>query len=88
MRRLSLNKRKAERKVIVTSELTGEQIDTYSEAWRHETECRHVLGMLKVRGAATEFIARVSKRRGEQAGKRLFDDSMKLKEKRLEAQRS
>ena len=69
-------------KNLVLSELTGEPIDTYSEAHRHECECRHVLGMLNVRGAATEFIARVSKRRGEQAGKRLFDDSMKLKQLR------
>ena len=68
--------------------LSDEWVPSDSEAYRHYCECRHVLGMLKVRGAATEFIARVSKRRGEQAGKRLFDDSMKLKEKRLEAQRS
>ena len=67
---------------LVRLELDGRLVRSDSEAHRHECECRHVLGMLKVRGAATEFIARVRKRRGEQAGKRLFDDSMKLKEKR------
>ena len=66
------------------SELTGETVNTSSEAWRHECECRYILELLKVKGAGPDYVRDVEKRRGSAAAMRLFDDVMKLKKLRKE----
>jgi hypothetical protein len=49
-----------------------ETLDTSSEAWRFECECRHVLN-LQVRGARRQYLDGVKKVRGEAAALRLED---------------
>lgn len=58
---------------IVTSELTGQPIDTYSEQHRHECECRHILG-LPDQYARNDMLAMIAKRRGAAASERIRVD--------------
>lgn len=57
----------------VTSELTGRPIDTYGEDWRHECECRHILG-LPDQYARNDMLAMIAKRRGAAASERIRVD--------------
>ena len=57
----------------VTSELTGQPIDTYSEQYRHECECRHILG-LPDQYARNDMLAMIAKRRGAAASERIRVD--------------
>lgn len=52
--------------------IDGRQVDSYSEAWRAECEARHVLSIPNIL-ARREYLAAISKRRGEKAGKELAD---------------
>lgn len=47
-------------------------MDTNSEAWRFECECRHVMS-LRVREARRQYLDGVKKVRGEAAALRLED---------------
>lgn len=67
------------------SELTGELVGTWSEAWRHECECRYVLGLLNEKGAGPAYLQWVEKQRGSAAAHRLHDDVVKLREIRRRA---
>lgn len=58
---------------MVTSELTGQPVDTYSEEWRHECECRHILG-LPDQYARNDLLAGITKRRGSAAAERIRVD--------------
>lgn len=40
----------------VTSELTGEPVDTSSDAWRHECECRWLLDNKTTRAAKHQYL--------------------------------
>lgn len=64
------------------SELTGEEIDSASEAWRHETECRYVLDQLPDREARNAYLDAAQKRRGEEAVARIRTDVYRLIEVR------
>ena len=50
----------------------GRQVDSWSEAWRAECEARYVLAMPNIY-ARRIYLADISKRRGEVAGKQLAD---------------
>lgn len=56
-----------------TSEFTGETIDSSSEEWRHECECRHILG-LPDQYARNDMLAMIAKRRGAAASERIRVD--------------
>lgn len=56
------------------SELTGQPVDTYSEAWRYECECRHILG-LPSSDARNALLASIAKQRGKEAADRLRIDA-------------
>ena len=58
---------------LATSELTGQPIDTYGEDWRHECECRHVIG-LPDQYARNDMLAMIAKRRGAAASDRIRVD--------------
>lgn len=58
---------------MVTSELTGQPVDTYSEEWRHECECRHILG-LPDQHARNNVLAGIAKKRGQAAADRIRID--------------
>lgn len=60
------------------SEFTGEPVDTYSEAWRHECEVRHVVDRIPTRELRNAFLARVSAIRGQAAADQLRADAMRL----------
>lgn len=63
------------------SELTGQPIDTYSEAWRHECECRWLLA-LPGKHERHAFLAKVAAKRGQAAADRLKIDTLTLYELR------
>ncbi|CAB4199645.1 hypothetical protein UFOVP1356_1 [uncultured Caudovirales phage] len=50
----------------------GRQVDSWSEAWRAECEARHILAMPNIH-LRRIYLADVTKRRGEVAGKALGD---------------
>ena len=50
----------------------GRQVDSWSEAWRAECEARHILAMANIH-LRRIYLADVTKRRGEVAGKALAD---------------
>ena len=52
--------------------IDGRQVSSYSEDWRAECEARHVLTMPTVL-ARREYLAAITKRRGEKAGQQLAD---------------
>lgn len=52
--------------------IDGRQVDSYSEDWRAECEARHVLSIPNIL-ARREYLAAITKRRGEKAGKELAD---------------
>lgn len=60
--------------------ITGEQVDSASEAWRLETEARELLhwGTLERR----EYLATVERKRGPEAAKALNDAFLMLWEAR------
>ena len=58
---------------MVTSELTGQPIDTCSEQYRHECECRHVLGLPDLY-ARNDLLGLIAKRRGQDAADRIRID--------------
>lgn len=47
--------------------IDGTQVDSASEAWRHECEARHV-AKLPTREQRQDYIASVTKKRGSEAG--------------------
>ena len=62
--------------------LDGTNVDSTSEAWRHECEARHIARMpLEAR---REYLEHVQKRRGESAAARLRDTLAALWAKRKE----
>lgn len=48
----------------------GRQVDSASEAWRHECEARHVAGLATL-DARRDYLDYVAKRRGDAAGQAL-----------------
>lgn len=52
--------------------IDGREVDSWSEAWRAECEARHVLAMPNIH-LRRIYLADVTKRRGEVAGKALAD---------------
>ena len=60
------------------SELTGEPVDPYSEAWRHECECRHILDKMGSRAERAAYIAGVEDRRGKPSADRIRADILFL----------
>lgn len=50
----------------------GVEVDSWSEPWRAECEARHVLAMPNIH-LRRIYLADVTKRRGEAAGKALAD---------------
>lgn len=50
--------------------ITGEQVSSSSEAWRHECEARHV-AQLATRAERQHYIAEVTRKRGAAAGQAL-----------------
>ena len=52
--------------------IDGTQVDSWAEAWRAECEARHILAMLNV-DLRRGYLADITKRRGEVAGKALSD---------------
>lgn len=52
--------------------IDGRQVDSASEDWRAECEARAVLAMRDIQ-ARREYLAAVSKRRGDNAGNALAD---------------
>jgi hypothetical protein len=55
--------------------------DTSSEAWRHETECRHVANMRSHEDRA-RYVEGVAKYRGAEAAERLRNDVWKMMRER------
>lgn len=70
------------------SEITGLEVDTFSEAWRHECELRHILAMpsrehrLRFLYGYTDYAGKkrpgVATFRGEAAAKQLQTEAEKL----------
>ncbi len=52
--------------------IDGREVDSASEAWRAECEARHILSMRDIY-SRREYLAAISKRRGEKAGNELAD---------------
>lgn len=52
--------------------IDGRQVDSASEAWRHECEARHV-ARLPDRQARRDYVERVTAKRGATAGRALQD---------------
>jgi len=52
--------------------IDGREVDSASEEWRAECEARHVLSMRDI-GRRREYLAAITKRRGEAHGKMLAD---------------
>ncbi len=50
----------------------GREVDSYSEAWRHETEARHILS-LPGADDRREWLDKIEARRGKAAADRLRD---------------
>lgn len=69
---------------MAISEFTGTEITTDSPAWRHECECRWVLG-LPTREDRNGYIAAAKKIRGAEAAYRLRVDVIALAALRLDA---
>lgn len=66
------------------SELTGEEVDTWSEAYRHECECRFVLQM-PTREARKQYLLDITKRRGTASVAKIEADATTLYWKRVHA---
>lgn len=58
--------------MVTVTLIDGREVDSYSEAWRAECEARHVLSMRDI-FSRREYLAAITKRRGEKAGKELAD---------------
>ena len=56
---------------LVRSELTGEMIDTYSEAYRHECELRYVLSKTNLKDRR-DYLVKIELKRGK-----IFSDKFK-----------
>lgn len=54
----------------VVTLIDGRRVSSWSEAWRHETEARHV-ARLPSRDERRAYIERVTAKRGAQAGQAL-----------------
>jgi hypothetical protein len=52
--------------------IDGTEVDSASEAWRAECEARHILSMRDIY-SRREYLAAISKRRGDKAGNALAD---------------
>lgn len=61
----------------VLSKLSGEMVDSNSEEWRHECEVAHVVGKM-TRPQRVRYLETVGTRRGQDAVKKIKDDSMVL----------
>lgn len=79
-------------------EVTGEEVDTTSEAWRHECEARYILDTLKTRQERNRFLdcdvfdpatrrrtRGIKQQRGEAEEKRLRATVMLIVEARKKA---
>ena len=53
--------------MVTVTLIDGREVDSWSEEWRAECEARHVLSMRDI-GRRREYLAAISKRRGEKAG--------------------
>lgn len=60
------------------SELTGIEVDTYSEEWRHECECRWLLDSLPSKQERREYLDKVEKRRGKPAADKMYADALAI----------
>lgn len=73
------------------SEFTGEPVDTASEEWRHECECRYMLDHFTTRdqrnlhiegvpkpAPGQRFVKGLRTYRGDEAAQRLVDDTKRL----------
>ena len=60
------------------SELTGEPVDPYSEAWRHECECRSILDGMSTRAQRTKQLDGIEKFRGKPSADALRADILFL----------
>ena len=57
-----------------TSEMTGEPVDPYSDAWRHECECRYVLDQMTSRPQRASYLEGIEQRRGKPSADRIKAD--------------
>jgi hypothetical protein len=64
--------------------VSGEAVCSCSEAWRHECEARHVLGMGSILGRR-QYLIQVEKNRGEKARERLQATILELHQLRRAA---
>lgn len=60
-----------------TSEFTGAPVDTYSDEWRHECECKTLLRMVDA-DARNAYLTKIERRRGAEAATRLRVDAAAL----------
>lgn len=65
------------------SELTGEPVDPYSEAWRHECECRHVLDKMGSRAERAAYLEGIEQKRGKPSADKIKTDILFLHYMRL-----
>ncbi len=67
-------------------EITGETVSSYSEAYRHECECRAILRMA-TRDERAKAISAVAARRGTECAVKLKRDALLIHMLRLPAER-
>ena len=83
---------------LAYSILAGQEVDTSSEAWRHDCECRAVLALptrearnehlfgrreLQANGAIKQTVKGIAQHRGEAAAERIKADCMRIHNIRL-----
>lgn len=63
---------------LPVSDITGLPVDTSSEAWRFECECRWILDHLPNKFERREYLESLETKRGKPAADRLRDGMMKI----------
>ena len=63
---------------LAYSILAGQEVDTSSEAWRHESEARSVAHMPSTQ-QRHEYVDAVTRKRGAEAGKALRDLATRIR---------
>ena len=65
------------------SEFTGEPVDPYSEAWRHECECRFILDKMSTRPQRAAYLEGIEQKRGKPSADKIKTDILFLHYMRL-----